>query len=128
MGDAFRGSIDYQWMVGGQFVGHPDHPLGEYVVRIVKRDDPIMRGLADFKGRSEQYYLLVDPLNEVLATATFQCQSAPWLNGVVMPVVWKKHHGTGRVFYSALGHALKEFTEVPEQLELTLRGMVWAAR
>jgi uncharacterized protein len=127
MGDAFRGAIEYQWMVGGQFVAHPDN-MKEYIVRVVKRDDAIMRGLGDFKVTTEQYYMLVDPLNEVLATTTFQCESAPWVKGVVMPVIWRKMHGAGRVFYSSLGHAAKDFTDVPEQLELTLRGMAWAAR
>ena len=37
--------------------------------------------------RSEQYYLHVDPSNQVLATTTFQVQSAPWVNGTVMPVI-----------------------------------------
>src|SRR3977135_673785 len=82
MADAFRGAIEYQWMVGGQFMAHPDD-MKEYVGRIAKRDDPIVRGLGDFKVKTEQYYLLVDPLNEVLATTTFQCTSAPWVNGVV---------------------------------------------
>ena len=50
------------------------------------------------------------------------------MNGTVMPVVWKKYHGLGRVFYSSLGHGAQEFRDVPEQLELTLRGLVWAAR
>ena len=27
-----------------------------------------------------------------------------WIEGVVMPVVWKKRYGEGRVFYSSLGH------------------------
>lgn len=127
MADAFRGAIEYQWMVGGQFVAHPED-IKEYIVRIVKRDDPIVRGLGDFKVKTEQYYMLVDPLNHVLATTTFQSESAPWINGVVMPVIWKKNHGVGRVFYSSLGHVAKDFALVPEQLELTLRGMVWAAR
>lgn len=127
MGDAFRGAIEYQWAVGGQLVAQPDG-VQEYVVRIVKRDDPIMRGLGDFKVKTEQYYMLVDPRNEVLATTRFQCASAPWVNGVVMPAVWKKMHGAGRVFFSSLGHAAKDFLDVPEQLELTLRGMTWAAR
>lgn len=127
MGDAFRGAIEYQWMVGGQFVAHPDD-IKEYIVRVVKRDDPILRGLGDFKVKAEQYYLLVDPLNQVLATTTIQSASAPWVNGVVMPVVWKKMHGLGKVFYSSLGHTAAEFAQVPEQLELTLRGMIWAAR
>ncbi len=127
MGDSFRGNIDYQWMVGGQFLAHPEG-IKEYRVNIVRHDDPIVAGIPDFTVRSEQYYMLVDPRNEVLATTTHHSMSAPWVNGVVMPCVWKKVHGAGRVFYSALGHEAHEFTDVPEQLELTLRGMVWAAR
>lgn len=127
MGDAFRGSIDYQWMVGGQFVSHPDN-IKDYTVHIANRTDPITAGMEDFRVRTEQYYMLVDPRNEVLATTTMQSESAPWTNGVTMPVVWKKVHGAGRVFYSALGHQRAEFDAVPEQLEITLRGMVWAAR
>ena len=62
------------------------------------------------------------------ATSTHQSVSAPWTNGVAMPFVWKKVHGKGRVFYSASGHVCSEFTSFPSQLEITLRGMVWAAR
>jgi hypothetical protein len=127
MGDAFRGNIGYQWMVGGQFLAHPDG-IKDYVVNIVRADDPIVAGMADFPVKSEQYYMLVDPRNEVLATTTHRSSSAPWTNGVVMPCIWKKRHGVGRVFYSALGHQAHEFTDVPEQLEITLRGMCWAAR
>jgi uncharacterized protein len=127
MGDAFRGRIDYQWMVGGQFVSHPDN-IKEYTVRIANRADPITAGLSDFRVRTEHYYMLVDPRNEVLATAAADSASAPWTNGVAMPCVWKKPHGAGRVFYSTLGHQRAEFEAVPEQLELTLRGMSWAAR
>src|SRR5258708_5594224 len=126
MGDAFRGNIEYQWLMGGQFVAHPDN-FKEYWVNIVNRDDPITQGIPDFKVKSEQYYMLIDPRNEVLATTPHQSASAPWTNGVVMPVVWKKMHGQGRVFYSSLGHNVQEFLDVPEQLELTLRGMVWAS-
>ena len=43
-----------------------------------------------------------------------------------MPVAWKRYYGKGRVFYSSLGHVLKDF-EVPEARELTLRGLLWAA-
>jgi type 1 glutamine amidotransferase len=127
MCDAFRGNIDWQWMTGGQFLAHPDN-LKDYQINIVNRTDPIMAGISDFKVRSEQYYMLVDPRNEVLATTTHQSVSAPWTNGVVMPFVWKKLHGRGRVFFSAMGHVCSEFAAVPEQLEITLRGMSWAAR
>jgi type 1 glutamine amidotransferase len=69
----------------------------------------------------------VDPSNEVLATTTFSGEHAPWTKGVVMPVVWKRRYGEGRVFYSSLGHVSKEF-EVPEMRTILRRGLVWAAR
>ena len=67
-----------------------------------------MAGIADFPYRSEQYYMHVDPGNEVLATTTFSGEHAPWIEGVSMPVVWKRRYGKGRVFYSSLGHVAKD--------------------
>jgi type 1 glutamine amidotransferase len=126
MGDAFRNAATYQFAVGGQFVAHPDD-LKDYVVHIVKNSDPIVAGLSDFTVHSEQYFMHVDPSNEVLATTTFQTIGAPWINGTVMPVVWKRIYGHGRVFYQSIGHSPREF-EVPEVREITKRGLVWAAR
>ncbi len=42
-------------------------------------------------------------------------------------MVWKRRHGEGRVFYSSLGHVVKEF-EVPEMRTILKRGLLWAAR
>jgi hypothetical protein len=83
--------------------------------------------LADFKMHSEQYFMLVDPGNEVLATTTFSGQYAPQTKGIVMPVVWKKLYGKGRVFYTSLGHVAKDF-DVPQAREIVKRGLLWAAR
>jgi uncharacterized protein len=126
MCDAFREAVDYQFMCGGQWVAHPGNII-DYRVDIVKGDDPITEGINGFAYRSEQYYMHVDPSNEVLATTTFSGEHAPWTKGVVMPVVWKRHHGKGRVFYSSLGHVSKEF-EVPEMRTMLKRGLLWAAR
>jgi len=127
MGDAFRNNTEYQFMVGGQWVAHPDGII-DYEVNITAKDDPIVEGLNDFAMHSEQYYLHVDPGNEVLATTTFaDRESAPWVNGTVMPVVWKRMWGEGRVFYSSLGHVAADFG-VPEALEIQKRGSVWASR
>jgi uncharacterized protein len=126
MGDAFRNNTGFQFVVGGQFVSHPDNQT-DYLVRIVKSADPIVAGLNDFTVRSEQYFMHIDPSNEVLATTTFQTTSAPWINGTVMPVVWKRKYGQGRVFYQSIGHSPTEF-EVPQVREITRRGLVWAAR
>jgi len=126
MGDSFRNSTNYQFMTGGQFVAHPGNIIN-YRVNIVDHSDPITAGLDDFDYRSEQYYMHVDPANEVLATTTFSGEHAPWIEGVVMPVVWKRKHGAGRVFYSSLGHVAAEF-DVPEMRTILHRGMLWAAR
>ena len=126
MGDAFREAVEYQFMCGGQWVAHPGNII-DYRVTVTRRDDPIMAGIDDFDYRSEQYYMHVDPSNEVLASTTFSGEHAPWIEGVVMPVVWKRRHGLGRVFYSSLGHVAKEF-EVPQMRTILTRGMLWAAR
>ena len=124
-GDAFRNNPTFQWMVGGQFVSHPGG-IRDYGVQIVDREDPITRGIDDFKMRSEQYYMHVDPSNEVLATTRFDASEASWVNGCVMPVVWKRMWGKGRVFYSSLGHKVVDF-ETVEAREIQRRGMAWAA-
>ena len=126
MGDSFRAEVRYQFMVGGQWVAHPGNII-DYTVNVTRRDDPVMAGVDDFAYRSEQYYMHTDPNNEVLATTTFEGRHAPWIAGHTMPVVWKRRHGSGRVFYSALGHVASEFG-VPEMATIFRRGMSWAAR
>jgi type 1 glutamine amidotransferase len=126
MCDAFRDNVDYQFMCGGQWVAHPGNII-DYKVDVTRPDDPVMAGIDSFEHRSEQYYMHVDPAIEVLATTTFNAGHAPWVDGVVMPVVWKKRFGQGRVFYSSLGHRAYEL-DVPEIRTLMTRGMLWAAR
>lgn len=126
MADSFRQNPEYPWMVGGQWVAHPGDII-DYRVNIVDHSDPITTGLHDFDVRTEQYYMHVDPSNEVLATTTFSGEYAPWIAGCVMPVVWKRRWSRGKVFYSSLGHHTSDF-DVPEAREIMRRGMLWAAR
>ncbi len=126
LADSFRDNPNYQFMIGGQFVAHPGG-IVDYEVNIADREDPITAGLADFKMHSEQYYLHVDPHVGVLATTTFSGDHAPWIEGAVVPVAWKKRWGEGRVFYCSLGHVATDF-DVPEVRELVGRGMLWASR
>ena len=126
MGDAFRNNTGYQFMTGGQFVDHPGGII-EYTVNITAPEDPIMDGIQDFKIVSECYYMHVDPSNQVLATTTFTGDHCVWIEGCVMPVVWKRPYGEGRVFYSALGHVAADF-DVQPCFEIMKRGMLWACR
>jgi hypothetical protein len=121
MCDSFRANTNYQWMTGGQWVAHPGNCIPSYRVRVTRPDHPIMRGISDFTMvNTEQYYLHVDPSNEVLATTTFE-------SGCVMPAVWTRMWGRGKVFYCSFGHTFKDF-EIPEALEIVRRGMLWASR
>ncbi|MFP4288789.1 MAG: ThuA domain-containing protein [Bacteroidales bacterium] len=125
LADSFRNNVEYQFMVGGQWVAHPGGVI-DYSVQIIDQEDPVTRGLNDFDMHSEQYYMHVDPNVKVMATTRFTGEHAPWIEGCTMPVVWKKVYGMGRVFYSALGHVIADF-EVPEMLEIQKRGIRWAA-
>ncbi len=126
MGDAFRNNTEYQFMVGGQWVAHPGGVI-DYTVNITNHDDPITAGIPDFDMHSEQYYMHVDPSNEVLATTTFTGEHTPWIDGCVMPVVWKRKWGEGRVFFTSLGHVAVDF-QVAEAKTIVERGMLWATR
>jgi type 1 glutamine amidotransferase len=124
--DAFRARPRYQWLVGGQFVAHPDG-ITDYTVEIADPTHPITEGLTSFAVRSEQYYLHVDPSNDVLASTTFQTTSAPWINGTRMPVAWTRRFGQGRIFYLSLGHEPSDI-DIPEARAILERGLLWAAR
>lgn len=128
MCDAFRESVQWQFIAGGNWVSHPGGDGVEYIVHVKRGSNPLVDGLPDFKVKSEQYYLHVDPAVEVLATTRFPVVN--WFhasNGVVdMPVVWTKRWGHGRVFYSSLGHHA-DIAEMKIPLEIFRRGFLWAA-
>ncbi len=127
--DAFRQSVLWQFITGGQWVSHPGGDGVEYTVNICHGSSPIVEGLEDFKVCSEHYYLHIDPAIEVLATTRF-----PVVNyyhaankPVDMPVAWTKMWGNGRVFYNSLGHHDDVFDQSPNAAVIMERGLLWAA-
>ena len=124
--DSFRVATDYLQLVGAQFAAHPGG-IVEHTVNITG-DHPIVEGLQDFTLRSEQYWLLTDPLNEVLATTTIAPgPDDPWHEPVTSPAVWTRRWGAGRVFVCAPGHLLADL-EVPAVRTIIERGLLWASR
>jgi type 1 glutamine amidotransferase len=120
-GDSFRGNTSYQWMIGGQWVAHPGNLIPEYTIHITNNSHPITTGIADFQmHNTEQYYMHVDPAIQILATTTFA-------DATVMPAVWTKKWGNGKVFYASYGHTVKDF-EIPSACEIVKRGMLWASK
>lgn len=114
--DSFRGDPDYRAFVGGFFVTHPAYRT--YQVSITEQDSPITRGIDEFMITDEQYVLDFNPQVNVLANSLYR--------GRLMPVMWTRDWGKGRVFYSALGHDPRACEQEMFQ-KLLIRGALWAA-
>lgn len=129
MCDAFREQVLWQFMTGANWVSHPGGDGVKYTVNIKNSSSPLVEGIGDFEVESEQYYLHVDPANEVLATTRFP--TVTWYhtpNGAVdMPVAWTRRWGLGRVYYNALGHKV-DVIDAGQAREMLRRGLVWAAQ
>jgi len=128
-GAAFRASLKYHFLLGGDFI---EHPAGEafpqpYVVTITDTDHEVTRDVADFHVASEQYYMHVNPNNHVLAETTFSGEHLPWLEGHKSPVAWVRNWGDGRVFFHSIGHTAADLEE-PNVRRLTKQGLEWAVR
>lgn len=139
--DSYRASSDYLQLVGGQFATHPAVGTGstrlegeenyrDYTVQIsdVGRRHPITEGLSDFELRTEQYWVLFDGLNDVLAETTHPAESGqPWHRPHTSPAVWTRQWGEGRIVVTTPGHSL-DVLDHPSVRTIIERGMLWAAR
>jgi type 1 glutamine amidotransferase len=139
--DSYRNNADYLHMIGGQFAHHagkaPELRTGEqsdnylpYTVHLTEAaaDHPITKGLSDFELVTEQYWVLSDEYNDVLATTTQEARPwDAWNRPVTAPAIWTRQWGKGRIFVSAPGHRL-DIVENPNVRTIIERGLLWAAR
>lgn len=139
--DSYRNNADYLHMIGGQFAHHagkdPAERTGEqsdnyipYTVHITEygRTHPITQGIEDFDLVTEQYWVLSDEYNDVLATTTQSVRPwDAWNRPVTAPAIWTRLWGAGRIFVSAPGHRL-EIVESQPVRTIIERGMLWASR
>jgi len=139
--DSYRNSSDYLQLIGGQFATHPSkHPdscEGDesdnflcYTVDLTDlgRGHEIMDGLEDFTLRTEQYWVLTDDLNDVLATTTHPVQPYhPWHRPITSPAVWTREWGAGRIFVATPGHSPVVLRDINVRTIIE-RGMLWASR
>lgn len=139
--DSYRNNADYLHMIGGQFAHHagkdPAERTGEqsdnyipYTVHITEygRTHPITEGIEDFDLVTEQYWVLSDEYNDVLATTTQEVRPwDAWNRPVTAPAIWTRQWGKGRIFVSAPGHRI-EIVEDPNVRTIIEGGLLWAAR
>lgn len=127
--DSFRESVGYLQMTGGQFVAHPggfvDYTI---VVNPERADHPVMQGITEVALHTEQYWVLTDPVMDVLAVTTLAGgPDTPWGRPFTVPAVWTRRWGQGKVFVCTVGHQLSDL-EVPEIRQIIERGFLWASR
>jgi type 1 glutamine amidotransferase len=137
--DSYRNSSDYLQLVGGQFACHPPKAPGErtgeqsdyfipYRVEVTAADHPVMDQIADFDLVTEQYWVLTDEYNTVLATTTLaKNEWEPWHRPITSPAIWTRDWGQGRVFVCTPGHDM-DVVRHPDVNTIIERGMLWAAR
>ena len=139
--DSYRNSSDYLQLIGGQFATHPskspDRCSGDqsdnYLPHTIEmtelgRTHEITAGIGDVELTTEQYWVLDDDLNDVLATTTHPTQPYhPWHRPITSPAIWTRLWGQGRIFVATPGHSL-DVLENPAVRTIIERGMLWAAR
>jgi len=106
-----------KWVMGTS--GHG--PRAVFTSKIVDKEHPITRGLADFTTDDELYAKLQG--NEdihVLVTA-----DSEW-SKKTEPLIFTKSYGQGRVVHNAYGHDGKAL-KTPNVQKIILRGTEWAA-
>ncbi|SMH42658.1 hypothetical protein SAMN06295885_2031 [Rathayibacter oskolensis] len=139
--DSYRNNSDYLQLIGGQFASHPgkhpDERTGEqsdnYVPHLIEMtpaaaEHPITRGISDFELTTEQYWVLHDDYNDVLATTTQAVRPwDPWNRPVTSPAIWTRQWGAGRIFVSTPGHRV-EILQDHNVRTIIERGLLWASR
>ena len=107
-------------LLGNRYLSHgPGHHEGRHTIEIVA-DHPITRGVEDFELFDEYYeFELADDDVKVLA----QRHRA---DGEVIPVLYARDVGAGRVVYLALGHDMRSWGEPPVRT-LVRQALLWAS-
>ncbi len=108
-------------LLGNRYLSHgPGHHEGRHRIEIVA-DHPVTAGLSDFELFDEYYeFELADDDVTVLAQRHRE-------DGAVIPVVYAREHGAGRVVYIALGHDMRAWGEPPFRA-LVRQAMQWTAQ
>ncbi len=139
--DSYRNSSDYLQMLGGQFANHPgkapEERIGEqsdnYVpftinITALGKSHPITQGLEDFSLVTEQYWVLHDDYNDVLATTTQKVRPwDPWNREIKSPAIWTRKWGLGKIFVTTCGHNLEVVLDKNVRTIIE-RGLLWASR
>ncbi|KMS73233.1 Crp/Fnr family transcriptional regulator [Streptomyces viridochromogenes] len=123
---------EYDWpyygeLLGARFDRHPEYQPGKAVVE--DREHPATRHLPAVWDFVDEWYDFRG--NPRAAVRVLVCADESSYDGGGMgedhPLVWCREQGTGRVFYTALGHAAEAYDD-PDFRAHLLGGINWAAQ
>jgi type 1 glutamine amidotransferase len=123
---SFGNSAVWTRLIGGKFAGHAPG-LFPLPVEIVDRQHPITAGLAEFVVTDEEYCHTFPEGMERHVIARFRDRPANSKDrDGNRDVAWTREAGKGRVFYTALGHDEKCWSN-PAWQKMMVQGILWSA-
>lgn len=120
----------YIGMIGGEFGGHGSQQNS--LMKVASTSLPGLEGLKEYTMHEEWYslYNLAPDMHVILVQETNsmgkdgkreqQYQRAPY------PATWAKKYGSGRVFYTSMGHKPEVWSDATFQ-KVVIAGLNWAA-
>ncbi|RMF41177.1 MAG: glycosyl hydrolase [Planctomycetota bacterium] len=117
----FRNSPQVVDLIGAQFASHG---TAEFETEIVAPEHPVMRGFHGFRSWDETYiHARHNSRNRIVLEVRREGEQA--IGRDAEPWTWIRHHGQGRVFYTAWGHDHRTWGH-PGFHNLLERGIRWA--
>jgi type 1 glutamine amidotransferase len=115
----------YIQMIGGEFSIH-----GAQQKATLKAVDPAFPGAAAFDNASfvEEWYSLKNFAPDLHVILAQDCtgMKGPMYQRAAYPATWARMHGTGRVFYTSMGHR-EEVWQKPEFTALVVAALNWTS-
>jgi len=126
--DTYHDAPEYLAMLGGEFLTHGS--IAEADVRVDDPADPAVAYLAPrFRITDELYRFTRNNRAEVHMLLSMDRNPGDGVGtagaAVDLPMAWRKPHGAGRVFYTALGHR-EETWQDPRFQQHLLGALRWA--
>lgn len=125
------GNADFRHVEGALFTGHTG--FRPYKMKIVNRDHPITKGVADFVVTEEQHFLIYDKDPKTVLVRSVNEQGLEYSTakygnqGATCEACWAYDYGQGRVCFMAPGHTIPSFWN-PEYVKLQKNALRWLLR
>jgi hypothetical protein len=127
---SFKQTPRYTEILGGRFIGHP--PVGPLEVWPVGEDDEILGPIPPFTVTDEAYrHELRGDIRVHFVARPHPRPPSPGrrggVGGEVVPFVWTRRHGAGRVCYVTAGHRAASLRH-PCVVHILRAGLTWVCR